>query len=102
MENFTDNAFKTFAVEIYKDDLQQLLTVKSILNQIEERQIETDRMFDPLKDIAAMLKEYNYEFEKKIYDQVKNFIEDFKNVICNLINFFFILSLQNFQKNGIN
>lgn len=56
--------------EVDKDDLSALLQVINTLNKIETRQFETDRMFEPLKDIAVMLKEYKYEFDEKIYSQV--------------------------------
>lgn len=57
-------------MEIDKDNLNELLSVINMLNKIEERQLETDRMFEPLKEIMLMLKEYKYEFEPKIYLQV--------------------------------
>lgn len=56
--------------EVDIDDLSALLQVINTLNKIETRQLETDRMFQPLKDIAIMLKEYKYEFDAKIYSQV--------------------------------
>lgn len=57
--------------EVDKDNLPALLHVINTLNKIETRQLETDRMFEPLKEIAVMLKEYKYEFDPKIYLQVE-------------------------------
>lgn len=59
------------AKEIDKDNLNDLLNAINWLTKIEERQFETDNMFDPLKDIMVMLKEYKYVFDPKIYTQVR-------------------------------
>lgn len=69
LEDFCDESFKVLNQELDKDDLKALLQIMAMLNKIEERSLETDRMFEPLKDIAAMLKEYKFEFDNKIYTQ---------------------------------
>lgn len=63
-------ANEMLALEVDENNLDDLLKVLSILNKIEERQMDTDSMFDPLKAIVAMLKKYNLTFENKIYLQV--------------------------------
>lgn len=70
LEDFVADAVKILGTDVDKDNLNELLEVMGMLNKIEERQLETDRMFEPLKDIVQMLKEYNYEFENTIYMQV--------------------------------
>lgn len=72
LEEFCEHANRIMGQTLDKENLTALLEVIDILNAIEKRMMETDRMFDPLKDIAAMLKEYNYEFNNQIYIQVNN------------------------------
>lgn len=85
--------------EVDKDDLSALLQVINTLNKIETRQLETDRMFDPLKDISVMLKEYKYEFEPKIYLQVKFARDELLFEIS--IQKKYIFSLPIYRTNGI-
>lgn len=70
LEEFCAEANRIMGQPLDKENLTALLEVMDILNQIEARMMETDRMFDPLKEIAAMLKEYNFEFDNQIYVQV--------------------------------
>lgn len=58
-------------MKVEKDDLSTILDVLSILNRVEERQMTTDRMFEPLKATVALLKPYNYDFDNNIYRQVR-------------------------------
>lgn len=70
MEDFTEEAQRILALEVDKDDLSTILDVLSIINDVEDRQMETDRMFEPLKAIVAMLKPYSYDFDNNVYRQV--------------------------------
>lgn len=71
LDEFVEEAMTLLAKEIDKDNLNDLLNAINWLTKIEERQFETDNMFDPLKDIMVMLKEYKYVFDPKIYTQVR-------------------------------
>lgn len=58
------------AETVEKDDLKALLKVMSLLTQIEDRTVDTNQMFGPLKEIVQMLKEYQFVFGSKVYTQV--------------------------------
>lgn len=69
LEQFCAEASAVMQLELDKDDLPTLLQMMAILNRIEERSLETDQMFDPLKDIVVMLKEYKFEFDERVERQ---------------------------------
>lgn len=60
-------------MEIDKDDTEGLLKIMSILNTINEKQYIYDDMFDPLKAIVDLLKEYDYKFPDFVLAQVDFF-----------------------------
>lgn len=70
METFIVNGLQTLSINVQLNDFISLLKVMAVLNEIKERQLETDRIFDPLKDIADMLRQYNVEIPENIVIQV--------------------------------
>lgn len=77
LEDFCENAHKTMAEPLEKDDLKALLKIMGLLNDIEQRTLATDQMFGPLKEIVQMLKEYQFVFSNKVYTQVGHSLDIF-------------------------
>lgn len=70
MENFCNEAEVILKLEIDKDDTEGLLKILGILNTINEKQHIYDEMFEPLKAIVDLLKEYEYKFSDNVLAQV--------------------------------
>lgn len=70
MEDFCNEAEIVLKMEVGKDDTEGLLKIMSILNTINEKQYIYDDMFDPLKAIVELLKEYEYKFPDSVIAQV--------------------------------
>ncbi|XP_030371689.1 dynein beta chain, ciliary [Scaptodrosophila lebanonensis] len=63
LQDFVDEANIVLKMELQKDDFEGLVKILSVLNQINEKQYLYDSMFEPLKEIVELLKQYNYEFD---------------------------------------
>lgn len=57
-------------IELNKDDFEGLLKILSVLNTINEKQFTYDYMFDPLREVVDLLKQYNYDFKDNVLAQV--------------------------------
>ncbi|CAH1116455.1 unnamed protein product [Phaedon cochleariae] len=71
LENFIKESIAAMQVPLSEDDYDGLLKVMGYLFKVKERQIETDAMFDPLKQIMELLKEYSVEFPEEIHVQLQ-------------------------------
>lgn len=69
LEDFIIEGTNVLQFEVTKEDFDTLLSVMSILSKIRDRSLETDRMFDPLKDTVDLLKQYNVDFDDNVYNQ---------------------------------
>jgi dynein heavy chain, axonemal len=65
LENFISTSTNTLRLEATEEDFETLLKILSVITQIKEREVETDNMFDPLKEVVALLKTYNVDFSDK-------------------------------------
>lgn len=72
LEEFCKHALKVLGKEITMDDIKGLLEVLGVLNEVDERLLETDMMFEPLKEIMTMLLEYGVTFSEQIHDLVSS------------------------------
>lgn len=71
LEKFIAYASKELSVELEEDDYEGLLKVMGVLNEVKAKQdAGTDHMFEPLRDIIYVLKEYGVEFPEETYEQV--------------------------------
>jgi len=70
LEDFIVNSPQVLRQNITEDDFEILLSIMSVLTQIRDREKDTDYMFVPLREIVDMLKAYNVEFPKLIYNQL--------------------------------
>ncbi|XP_060520898.1 dynein beta chain, ciliary-like [Cylas formicarius] len=71
LEDFVKEAVTAMQVTLTEDDYDGLLNVMSYLFKVKERQHETDNMFEPLKQIMDLLKEYDVEFPEDIIVQLQ-------------------------------
>lgn len=71
LEKFIAYATKELSVELGDDDYDGLLKVMGVLNEVRAKMdAGTDQMFEPLRDIIDVLKEYGVDFPEETYDQV--------------------------------
>lgn len=71
LEQFIAYASKELSVELEDDDYEGLLKVMGVLNEVKAKMdAGTDQMFEPLRDIIYVLKEYGVEFPEETYEQV--------------------------------
>lgn len=71
MEDFIGQSNKILNQEIDKNEFDKLLEILACLNKIEQRSLETDVMFEPLKGEMDLLKTYGEEFSNHINLQVR-------------------------------
>lgn len=71
LENFIREALAAMQTPLTEDDYDGLLKVMGYLFKVKERQVETDAMFEPLKEIMEMLKDYGVEFAEEVYVQLQ-------------------------------
>lgn len=67
---------------VTKDDLLMIIKIMSVLKDIKDREIFTDNMFEPLKNIVELLKAYEEEFSDTIMDLVSH-----DNTYTKLVNY---------------
>lgn len=90
LEKFIAYATKELSVELGEDDYEGLLQVMGVLNEVKAKMdAGTDRMFEPLRDIMYVLKEYGVDFPEETYEQVNMTITNGKKNgwPCNPRNF---------------
>jgi dynein heavy chain len=69
LEDFIADSTELLQTEPSDEDYELLLRILKTLSQINERERQTDEMFEPLKEIVEMLKNYEVSFEDRISDQ---------------------------------
>ncbi|XP_050667868.1 dynein beta chain, ciliary-like isoform X2 [Leptidea sinapis] len=70
LEQFITYATKELSVELGEDDYEGLLTVMRVLNEVKAKtDAGTEQMFEPLRDIMYVLKEYGVDFPDETYEQ---------------------------------
>lgn len=71
LEAFIAYASKELSVELDDDDYEGLLKVMRVLNEVRAKiDAGTEQMFEPLRDIIDILKEYGVDFPEETYEQV--------------------------------
>lgn len=71
LELFIQESIAVMEKPLAEDDYDGLLVVMGYLFKVKERQIATDNMFEPLKQIMDLLKEYGVEFGEEVYVQLQ-------------------------------
>lgn len=67
LEAFIQESISVMEKPLADDDYEGLLNVMGYLFKVKERQVATDNMFEPLKQIMDLLKEYGVEFAEEVY-----------------------------------
>ncbi|KAJ8713922.1 hypothetical protein PYW08_007542 [Mythimna loreyi] len=82
LEAFIAYASKALAVELADDDYEGLLKVMGVLNEVRAKMdADTDHMFEPLRDIIDVLKEYGVDFPEETYEQLDVLPEKWRNLV---------------------
>jgi dynein heavy chain len=88
LEDFITEADKGLLTPVQEGDYEGLLRVMGFLYHVRERQVTTDEMFEPIKEIINMLKIYDVEFSEETYLklQVISFNHTHQeSVSCNIL-----------------
>nr|XP_049704637.1 dynein beta chain, ciliary-like [Helicoverpa armigera] len=82
LETFIAYASKELSVELGEDDYDGLLKVMGVLNEVRAKMdADTDHMFEPLRDIMDVLKEYGVDFPEETYEQLDVLPEKWRNLV---------------------
>ncbi|XP_060805137.1 dynein beta chain, ciliary [Amyelois transitella] len=82
LEEFIIYATKELNVELGEDDYEGLLQVMRVLNEVRAKMdAGTDQMFEPLRDIMYVLKDYGVDFPEETYEQLDMLPEKWRNLI---------------------
>lgn len=79
LENFIVEATAAMQVELTDDDYDGLLKVMGYLMKVKDRQDTTDLMFEPLKEIIDLLRNYGVEFPEEIHVQLQELPDKWNN-----------------------
>lgn len=67
LQTFIENGQKILARNVEMNDFEVLLSIMSVINQIEQREHNVETVFfEPLKDEMILLKNYNVELDDSI------------------------------------
>ncbi|XP_039947795.1 dynein beta chain, ciliary [Bactrocera tryoni] len=83
LEDFVEEANEALKIELNKDDFEGLLKILSVLNTINEKQYTYDYMFDPLREVVDLLKQYNYDFKDSVLAQLNELPDKWMKVKKN-------------------
>ncbi|KAI5643131.1 dynein heavy chain and region d6 of dynein motor domain-containing protein [Phthorimaea operculella] len=82
LEEFIKYATGELSVELSEDDYESLLKVMGVLGEVRAKvDANTDQMFEPLRDIMYMLKEFGVDFPEETYDQLDTLPEKWRNLV---------------------
>lgn len=79
LENFIQESIKVMQEPLAEDDYDGLLKVMGYLYKVKERMFATDNMFEPLKQIIDLLKNYGVEFSEEIHVQLQELPDKWTN-----------------------
>ncbi|KAK9886615.1 hypothetical protein WA026_017537 [Henosepilachna vigintioctopunctata] len=71
LDNFIAESTGVMLTPLESDDIEGLLRVMKFLFRVKEMMVETDAMFEPLKNIMDLLSSYKVEFPEEIYIQLQ-------------------------------
>lgn len=92
LENFVVEAIGVMQAELEDNDYDGLIKVMSYLQKVKDRQDQTDIMFEPLKEIIELLKNYGVEFSEEIHVQLQE-LPDRWNYCKKVIHFILVIYL---------
>ncbi|XP_060647178.1 dynein beta chain, ciliary [Drosophila nasuta] len=71
LNTFIANSQETLQLFIARQNFEALLRVLAVMSEIRQREPYADNVFKPLKDIMALLKTYNVEFEAQLLRNIE-------------------------------
>lgn len=74
LEKFTVEVNQGLNKKLEEGDIDGLLEVMSYLSKVKDRQQKTDEMFEPLKHIIELLKQYQEELPENVHAQIQVYI----------------------------
>jgi len=80
LEQFVTEAEKNLNQTLREGDLKTLISVMSMLQQVKERQVATDNMFEPIKKYMELLKMYDYELPEAVFVQLEELPQKWTNL----------------------
>ena len=87
MEKFTIEVNQGLNKKLEEGDIDELLEVMSYLSKVKDRQQKTDEMFEPLKHIIELLKQYQEELPENVHAQIQVYSRANVPLIISLIKF---------------
>lgn len=89
LESFIAESIAAMQQPLDENDYDGLLKIMGYLFKVKERQIATDNMFEPLKQIMDLLKDYGVEFPEEIHVQLQEVPDRWLQCkkVCLLIGF---------------
>lgn len=69
LQDFIEHSTAKLNQNVTNEDAATLLSILKTISQINERSEQTDKMFDPLREIVDLLKSFDVEFEDFVEDQ---------------------------------
>lgn len=71
LATFIADAEKGLTQPLREGDLKKLISVMTWLQQVKDRQVATDNMFEPIKKYIELLKMYDYELPESVFVQLE-------------------------------
>ena len=79
LNNFIEQADEGLMTQVHEGDYKSLIKVMQYLQLVKEKQSIADNMFDPLKDIIDLLRNYGVEIPQESLVQLKELPEKWAN-----------------------
>ena len=79
LDNFIKGADEGLSRQVVEGDYKGLIKVMEYLAMVKEKQAATDSMFDPLKDVIDLLRNYGVEIPQASMVQLKELPEKWAN-----------------------
>ena len=79
LNDFIERADEGLMTQVHEGDYKGLIKVMEFLQMVKEKQTATDNMFEPLKDIIDLLRQYGVEIPQESMVQLKELPEKWAN-----------------------
>ncbi|GAB1597647.1 dynein beta chain, ciliary isoform X1, partial [Argonauta hians] len=79
LEQFIKNTDEGLSITVEEGNYDHLVEIMSKLNAVQNRQDETDEMFEPLKKTIELLKTYDQEMSESVHQQIEKLPDKWNN-----------------------
>jgi dynein heavy chain len=80
LDQFIQESEKGLTQTLREGDLKTLISVMTNLQQVKDRQVTTDGMFEPIKKYIELLKMYDYELPESVFVQLEELPQKWMNL----------------------